>query len=177
MGVIDLDARVKKLEAGESGGGEILDQLAAEVTALDEQINGDGETDLGLAGDVTELKTALTVTKETINPTTGTAGTGGCFYETYGQLVHIHLNLTELTTTTTPSSPVYNNIYTLPDELTPPSTVVAFGGEATDPGAGTVRGIASASNNRVTVVTTGTTALVDIFYLLPTSASEAETTE
>lgn len=58
MGVIDLDARVKKLEQ-EAGGGAVIDQLEAAVTALEEQINGDGETDLGLAGDVETLETAV----------------------------------------------------------------------------------------------------------------------
>ena len=58
MGVIDLDARVKKLEA-EQGGGAVIDQIEADLTALEEQINGDGETDLGLAGDVDALETAV----------------------------------------------------------------------------------------------------------------------
>ena len=58
MGVIDLDARVKKLEA-EQGGGAVIDQIEADLTALEEQINGDGETDLGLAGDVADLQTAV----------------------------------------------------------------------------------------------------------------------
>ena len=58
MGVIDLDARVKKLEQ-DAGGGAVIDQIEAELTALEEQINGDGETDLGLAGDVEALTTKL----------------------------------------------------------------------------------------------------------------------
>ena len=57
MGVIDLDARVKKLEA-EQGGGAVIDQLEAAVTALDEEINGNGTTTFGLAGDVNDLKTS-----------------------------------------------------------------------------------------------------------------------
>lgn len=55
MGVIDLDARVRKLEQ-EGAGGAVIDQIEAELTALDEQINGDGELDLGLAGDVAALE-------------------------------------------------------------------------------------------------------------------------
>ena len=54
MGVIDLDARVKKLEQ-DAGGGAVIDQLEAAVTALEETVNGDGDTDLGLVGDVADL--------------------------------------------------------------------------------------------------------------------------
>ena len=64
MGVIDLDARVKKLEQ-EAGGGAVIDQLEAAVTALEEQINGDGETDLGLAGDVAALEETVNGDGET----------------------------------------------------------------------------------------------------------------
>lgn len=62
MGVIDLDARVKKLEEGGGGGADptVIDQLEAAVTALEETVNGDGETDLGLVGDVAALETATT---------------------------------------------------------------------------------------------------------------------
>ena len=61
MGVIDLDARVKKLESGESGGVDptVIDQLEAAVTALEETVNGDGETDFGLVGDVAALETTV----------------------------------------------------------------------------------------------------------------------
>ena len=61
MGVIDLDARVKKLESGESGGVDptVIDQLEAAVTALEETVNGDGETDLGLVGDVAALSSTV----------------------------------------------------------------------------------------------------------------------
>lgn len=61
MGVIDLDARVKKLESGESSGVDptVIDQLEAAVTALEETVNGDGETDLGLVGDVAALQAEI----------------------------------------------------------------------------------------------------------------------
>lgn len=55
MGVIDLDKRVKKLEA-EGTGGAVIDQLEAAVTDLEETVNGNGETDLGLVGDVAALE-------------------------------------------------------------------------------------------------------------------------
>lgn len=78
MGVIDLDARVKKLEQG--GGSAEIDQIEADLTALenvvsgngettfglvgdvatlDETVNGDGETSFGLVGDVSALETAV----------------------------------------------------------------------------------------------------------------------
>ena len=61
MGVIDLDARVKKLEAGGGGGADpgVIDQLEAAVTDLEETVNGNGETDFGLVGDVATLETAF----------------------------------------------------------------------------------------------------------------------
>lgn len=57
MGVIDLDARVKKLEQG--GGGEEIDQIEADLTALENTVNGNGETDFGLVGDVDALETSV----------------------------------------------------------------------------------------------------------------------
>ena len=65
MGVIDLDARVKKLEQG--GGGidpTVIDQLEAAVIDLEETVNGDGETDLGLVGDVAALQDSLEALSE-----------------------------------------------------------------------------------------------------------------
>lgn len=59
MGVINLNARVDALEESTTSLGSATDQIGAEVTALDEQINGDGDTDLGLAGDVADLSAAL----------------------------------------------------------------------------------------------------------------------
>ena len=59
MGVINLNDRVDKLEESTTSLGSVTDQIDAEVTALDEQINGDGDTDLGLAGDVADLSAAL----------------------------------------------------------------------------------------------------------------------
>ena len=45
MGVIDLDARVKKLESGESGGVDptVIDQLEVAVTALEETVSSISE--------------------------------------------------------------------------------------------------------------------------------------
>lgn len=61
MGVIDLDARVKKLEEGGGGGADpgVIDQLEAAVTDLEETVNGDGDTDLGLVGDMAALETTV----------------------------------------------------------------------------------------------------------------------
>lgn len=82
MGVIDLDARVRKLEQGGGGGAEI-DQIEAALTALEEQINGDGETDLGLAGDVSDLEDAVEVlqTHSTTKRAVGTWIDGKTVYE------------------------------------------------------------------------------------------------
>lgn len=166
MGVIDLDARVKKLEQ-EAGGGAAIDQIEAELTALDEQINGDGETDLGLAGDVEALKEAATVTQTAITPLVGEAGTGGCFYEVYGKLVRLHFNLTSLTASgSTSGTEVYNVVFNIPLALRPGASIITIGTEA-DPAAGFTRMVVSASNGNVSILTPGTTAIVDGMYLLP----------
>ena len=67
MGVIDLNARVTALEKNGAGGAEI-DQIEADLTALEEQINGDGETDLGLAGDVAAIAEDITADAFTPDP-------------------------------------------------------------------------------------------------------------
>lgn len=63
MGVIDLDARVKKLEEG--GGGAEIDQIEADLTALENVVSGNGETTFGLEGDVAALETTVNGDGET----------------------------------------------------------------------------------------------------------------
>lgn len=72
MGVIDLDARVKKLEK-DGTGGAVIDQLEAAVTSLEETVNGNGETDLGLVGDVAALQTDTSVVDESAKFTVNNA--------------------------------------------------------------------------------------------------------
>lgn len=151
MGVIDLDARVKKLEQ-EAGGGAVIDQLEAAVTALeetvngdgetdlglvgdvaalDEQINGDGETDFGLAGDVAELAEAVsqigggeTPVKHELTLNTGLSANstyGGCFYVKMGNLIYLHFALTGLTVG------VKTTVVTLPSEARPVTSVFNVG--------------------------------------------------
>ena len=134
MGVIDLDARVKKLEQG--GGGAdptVINQIEADLTALDEQINGDGDTDLDLAGDVAELDVQINGDGEnpglagnvatlmsgttpyytTITPTYGEANTGGCYYSVLGNIVHLHMDLKAVNTGAS------RTVFTMPATLRP----------------------------------------------------------
>ena len=142
MGVIDLDARVKKLEQ-EAGGGAVIDQLEAAVTALEEtvngdgdtdlglvgdvaalneQINGDGETDLGRAGDVAELQQSIpgpaVKTAVTTGITHGAAdsGTGGIYYTVSGSVVHLHVGAGSLT-----ADDAFQTLFTLPAAVRPSS--------------------------------------------------------
>jgi hypothetical protein len=130
MGVIDLNARVKALEEN-SGNSAEIDQIEAAVTALEETVNGDGDTDLGLVGDVADLQedvgelqtavsgiTPVSYAKTTISSVkTGTilSNRGGCYYETYGKLVHIHLAISGV------SSGSLVSLYDIPSAIAPPS--------------------------------------------------------
>lgn len=170
MGVVDLNARLTALEktVADDPTGTVIDQLEAAVTDLEETVNGDGETDLGLVGDVAALQTATAVTKADLTPETGSAGTGGCFYVVCGNLVYIHLNLTGLTSGTT-----YNRIADVPEAIYPAATVVALGTGA-EPSTDVARAIVSSTNGRITVVSSTTTAIVDIMYLIPPAAPAPE---
>ena len=121
MGVIDLDARVKKLEQGGGGGAEI-DQIEADLTALEEQINGDGETDFGLAGDVSDIQADL-VSVDLSSLLTGKAAVvTDAKLRKYGNVYEISI-LTDKTVATTLTSMV-----TLPVEARP---TVKFGAAVT----------------------------------------------
>lgn len=122
MGVIDLDARVKKLEEG-GAGGAVIDQLESAVTALEETVNGNGTTDLGLVGDVSDLETAVSAietasvadrhTIELESGFTEQTANGGCFYETIGNIVHIHIAVDGFTSGTAAT------LSTLPEAVRP----------------------------------------------------------
>ena len=123
MGVIDLDARVKKLEEGGTGGA-VIDQLEAEVTALDEQINGNGETSFGLAGDVSDLKTAAVPVQyeiEVESDVSPDSANGGCYYTVIGNLVFVHVAVDSLTANTALT------VGTLPSAVRPSSHIYAVG--------------------------------------------------
>ena len=128
MGVIDLDARVKKLEQ-DAGGGAVIDQLEAAVTDLEETVNGDGDTDLGLAGDVEQLQTDVTTLQQSIpGPAVKTAvttgithgaadsETGGIYYTVSGSIVHLHVGAGSLT-----ADDSFQTLITLPAAVRPSS--------------------------------------------------------
>ena len=92
-------------------------------------------------------------------PTSGAsyANYGGCYYETYGNLVHVHVGVYQLTANTA------TIIYTLPSEVRPPSVVFAHGtgGSWNNIGYVEVR-----ANGDIYVRAQGTGCGADAFYLL-----------
>ena len=92
-------------------------------------------------------------------PTSGTSyeNYGGCYYETYGNLVHVHVGVYQLTANTA------TIIYTLPSEVRPPSVVFAHGtgGSWNNIGYVEVR-----ANGEIYVRAQGTGCGADAFYLL-----------
>lgn len=100
-----------------------------------------------------------TVSKTPFTPTSGTsyANYGGCYYETYGNLVHVHVGVYQLTANTA------TIIYTLPSEVRPPTVIFAHGtgGSWNNIGYVEVR-----ANGEIYVRAQGTGCGADAFYLL-----------
>lgn len=194
MGVIDLDKRVKKLEAGGGGGADpgVIDQLEAAVTDLEETINGDGETDLGLVGDVAALEETVNGDGETsfglvgdvaalktggtpvrTAVTTLTSGSvysayGGVYYERLGNLIHVHVAASGV------SSSNVSAIFTLPEAIRPATgdAVVASGwsfmyfGDSNTPCKGEIK-----SDGVVSVKSGGTYAIIEFYYMIGQSTT------
>lgn len=144
MGVIDLDKRVKKLEQDETGGAE-LDQLEAAVTALEEN--------------ATPERTVVT------NLTNGTAydDFGGVFYEKLGNLVHVHVSVSGVTTNTN------TVIFTMPEALRPTGATCSAVGVSQQYFSDSLtlcKGRVSASDGNVSVLSNGTYAIIEFYYIL-----------
>lgn len=105
MGVIDLDARVKKLEQDIGSAG--IDQIEADLTALENIVQG---LQTVTKTDFTELTAGNIVT-----------AAGGCYYLKCGNLVHLHLAINELTVNTNVT------VLTLPEAIRPATEHVAIG--------------------------------------------------
>lgn len=90
----------------------------------DEMELGDLSVSLSEALGITQQdgKQSLT-SKSTFNPTSGSSysGYGGCYYETNGKVVHVHVGVSGLTAN------VGTSIYTLPSEIRPSSPIYAHG--------------------------------------------------
>ncbi len=108
MGVIDLGKRIsaieKELEGG--AGGEVIDQLEAAVTALEEA--------------AVPTKTAVTTL---LNGCTAYADAGGVYYETMGSLVHVHLSVYDANGV---SKSV--KVFELPEGVRPATQIEVIGG-------------------------------------------------
>lgn len=90
----------------------------------DEMELGDLSTSLSEALGITQQNgKETTVSTHTFNPTSGSSysGYGGCYYETYGKTVHVHVGVSGLTAN------VGTSIYTLPSEIRPSTPIYAHG--------------------------------------------------
>lgn len=105
MGVIDLDARVKKLEQ-EGTGGAVIDQLESAVTAIENELT---VTVTDITEDLETLPEGATVTLACI--------------QTYGSIVLFTLEIDN------PGQGSNQEIYKLPANLCPydPSTAIFYG--------------------------------------------------
>lgn len=85
------------------------------------------------------------------------ASYGGCYYETMGRLVHVHLGVSGLT------SGASNALYTLPAALRPSNTIfdVASAG-----GAGKFSGVEIRVSGAVVAVPNGTYCGADVVYFI-----------
>jgi len=147
MGVIDLGKRVsaieKELEGG--AGGEVIDQLEAAVTALEEN--------------ATPARTVVT------ELTNGTAydDFGGVFYEKLGNLVHVHVSVSGVTTNTN------TVIFTMPEELRPTGATCSAVGVSQQYFSDSLtlcKGRVSASDGNVSVLSNGTYAIIEFYYII-----------
>ena len=156
MGVIDLDARVKKLE--QDAGGAVIDQLEAAVTALEETINGDGETDLGLVGDVAALQTTTRIELPIASPYENESDSGNSCVLCCGNVVTVHISIKGLTANTSAT------ITTIPETLRPSTYVYQLGvsGDLTTYATATI----NPTTGAVLVESKGTQAHFDLTYCL-----------
>lgn len=97
--------------------------------------------------------------KATFTPTSGTsyANYGGCYYETYGNVVHVHVGVYPLTANTA------YTIYTLPSEVRPASPVFAHG---TGGAWNNIGYIEVRANGEIYVRSQGTGCGADAVYLI-----------
>lgn len=72
---------------------------------------------------IDKIMSELTMVRQTFTPTSGSnySGYGGCYYETYGKMVHVHVGVSGLTQNTGKA------IYTLPSGLCPSTPIYAHG--------------------------------------------------
>ena len=101
-----------------------------------------------------------TVSSSTFNPTSGSSYSyyGGCYYETYGDIAHVHVGVSGLTSNTAVT------IYTLPSNYWPKSPIFAHGtgGSSSNIGYVEIR-----TNGDIYVRPNGGTAVgADAFYMI-----------
>lgn len=111
----------------------------------------------GIGGGLAPTYEFVTITALT-NGTIDTSR-GGCYYKRYGNIVHLHLSVKDLTVETN------TNVFTMPSDLRP-SNITAIGlgiGDTRDKLASVTVGAASGACN---LWSQSTTALVDFVYMI-----------
>ena len=109
---------------------------------------------------IDKIMSDLTVVRQTFTPTAGSnySGYGGCYYETYGKIVHVHIGVSGLTSNTV------TTVYTMPNTLKPYSMIVSHGSGGTSSNIGyievTTAGVVNVRSNG------GTYICADIFYMV-----------
>ena len=151
MGVIDLDARVKKLEQGGAGSAEI-DQIEAAVTALE------------------EASVPVKTTVDSLDAgTPGDATTGGVYYEVMGNLVHVHMAASGFTANTRTTS------FTLPEAVRPASPIFNAGYSGITDGNKFPAYLIIKTDGSVDVLSPTQHIYCDVVFLLTPASEEATT--
>ena len=96
---------------------------------------------------------------QSFTPTAGTsyANYGGCYYEVFGKIVHLHFGISNLTANTA------TTIYTIPEGLRPPSKIFAQGTS------GTINSqviVEANTDGTVTAMPSSTYCGCDVYYIL-----------
>ena len=156
MGVIDLDARVKKLEQ-DSGSSAEIDQIEADLTSLENAVSG---YCIPVKTEVTQLDAG---TPEAVSA-------GGVYYEVMGNLVHIHMTAGGFTVDTRTTS------FTLPESVRPASPIFAVGYAGTADSNKLPAYLIVKADGSVDVLSpTGYIYCDAVFLLTPASEEAAET--
>lgn len=99
-----------------------------------------------------------TAASVSFTPTTGSSYSayGNCYYAKDGNVIHVHIGMQGLTASTS------TDIYTLPSEFRPKTTVVATGNGS---GIATLARARVLSDGTIQVYSSATTALIDVIFI------------
>lgn len=129
--------------------------VAQNFTAVDDAPSTGGTADTILT---THTFMGTTAASISFTPTTGSAYStyGNCYYAKDGNVVQVHIGMQGLTASTS------TNIYTLPADFRPKTTVVATGNGS---GIATLARAMVLSDGTIQVYSSATTALIDVIFI------------